>query len=391
MIRLKIKQTRGNIMIKCSMTHLKAMLPLYIKANRPVMVWGGPGEGKSGLVRSVVEQIGADLQDFRLLMRDAVDVHGLPQKNEQGRMSWAYPEEMPLATDKIDKLRVMFLDELPAAATSIQTVAYQMLHERAIDNTPLHENVRFIAAGNREKDGAVFNRMPTPLANRMAHFDVTADTPSWLAWGHKAGIHPFVLAHLENSSGDLRVGDEKEYLTSKTFRSPRTWEYTSDVIHEAMKGVTEVTDEHIDLIGDIAGSFVGVPTAANFTAYLKLGAKLPKTIDILEGKVKIEKYQLHQQFFMSCGLLSHLADERKALELKGINYAKDVMFTKHVDNLFNFVKGGFDAETLASFASRFSDRNWYGFMFNAESQTQAEFVKWLYSGKEGAARLVYAK
>ena len=380
-------------MIKTTMSQLKSILPLYIKANKPVMIWGGPGEGKSGVVRSVVEKMDADIQDFRLLMRDAVDVHGLPKMNAEGRMSWAYPEEMPLATDKIDRMRVVFLDELPAAATSIQTVAYQMLHERAIDNTPLHENVRFIAAGNRERDGAVSNRMPTPLANRMAHFDVQADIGSFLSWGHSNSMHPFVLSHLENSPQDLRVADEKEYTTSKSFRSPRAWEYASDVIREAMKGVDTITDSHISLLGDIVGSFVGTPTAANFTGYLSVGSKLPRPNDIMEGKVNGKKFELHECFFLGCGVLAQLSEERKALEAKGGDqpYYANEKFSVRVDNTLKFVRDSFEAEVLAAFLTRFIGASAYGFTPNKDSEIQREFARWVFSGQEGAARLLYAK
>lgn len=376
--------------VKTTMTNLKKILPLYIKANKPVMIWGGPGEGKSGLIRSVVESVNADLQDFRLLMRDAVDVHGLPM-TENGRMAWAYPKEMPLATDNIDRLRVMFLDELPAAATAVQTVAYQMLHERAIDDQPLHENVRFIAAGNRERDGAVSNRMPTPLANRMAHFDVTADLPSWLSWGHNAGVHPFILAHLENSPQDLRVADEKEYLTQKAFRSPRSWEYASDVVIEVLRGVEDVTDTHMDIITDVVGSFVGEATAANFMGYIKVGSKLPKPNDILSGKVSAKKFELHEQFFITCGLLATLSEARKSIEVGGNkNYQQDSKFTSSVDNMLSFAKESFDAEALAAFANRFIGKDWYGFQFNSESKIQKEFARWLFSAQDGAAKLVFA-
>ncbi len=377
--------------IKTTMSGLKKILPLYIAANKPVMIWGGPGEGKSGVVRSVVEKCDADLQDFRLLMRDAVDIHGLPDKNANGRMTWAYPEEMPLATDKIDRLRVMFLDELPAAPTNVQTVAYQMLHERAIDNTPLHENVRFIAAGNREKDGAVSNRMPTPLANRMAHFDVSADLNSFLEWGHNSGVHPFVLAHLENSPQDLRVADEKEYITSKAFRSPRAWEYTSDVIHEAMKNVTDLQDGDIDLMGDIVGSFVGEATATNFTGYMRVGSKLPRPGDIVTGKAKTKKYELHEQFFISCGVLAYLQEARKELERKGEKaYYQNAQFSKFADNALGFAKDSFDAESLAAFINRFVGKDWYGFNFNPASNIQKEFAHWAFSGQDGAAKLIFA-
>ena len=378
-------------MIKCTMSQLKNLLPLYVRANKPVMIWGGPGEGKSGVVRSAVEKMEYDIQDFRLLMRDAVAVHGLPKMNDQQRMSWALPEEIPLASDDIKKPLVMFLDELPAAPTNVQTVAYQMLHERAIDNVKMHENVRFIAAGNRERDGAVSNRMPTPLANRMAHFDVEADIKSFLDWGHNKGVHPFVLAHLENSPQDLRVSDAKEYTTSKSFRSPRAWEYASDVMHEAMRGVDGINESTIDLLGDVVGSFVGTPTAANFTGYLAVGSKLPRPADILAGKVSGKKFELHEEFFISCGILAMLQEQRKALETKlGAKYYMDETFTKYVDNSFKFVKDSFDAETLAAFVNRFVGRESYAFTFNTESKAQKEWAKWLFSASEGASRLVYA-
>ena len=378
-------------MIKTNFSQLKTLLPLYIRANKPIILWGGPGEGKSGFIRSIVEKMEYDIQDFRLLMRDAVAVHGLPKMNDQQRMSWALPEEIPLASDDIKKPLVMFLDELPAAPTNVQTVAYQMLHERAIDNVPMHENVRFIAAGNRERDGAVSNRMPTPLANRMAHFDVEADIKSFLDWGHNKGVHPFVLAHLENSPQDLRVSDAKEYTTSKSFRSPRAWEYASDVMHEAMRGVDGINESTIELLGDVVGSFVGTPTAANFTGYLAVGSKLPRPADILAGKVSGKKFELHEEFFISCGILAMLQEQRKALETKlGAKYYMDETFTKYVDNSFKFVKDSFDAETLAAFVNRFVGRESYAFTFNTESKAQKEWAKWLFSAQDGASRLVYA-
>lgn len=379
-------------MLKTTMSQLKNMLPLYIQANKPVMIWGGPGEGKSGLVRHVVEKLNADLQDFRLLMRDAVDVHGLPKETADGRMDWSYPVEMPLATDSIDRLRVMFLDELPAAPTNVQTVAYQMLHERAIDNTPLHQNVRFIAAGNRERDGAVSNRMPTPLANRMAHFDVEADVKSWLEWGHGSGQNPFVLAHIENSPQDLRVASEKEYTTCKAFRSPRSWEYTSDTLQVAMKNHTgDITEGDISMMEDIVASFVGGATAANFRGYIEVGAKLPRPQDVLSGSAKAKRYELHEQFFLSCGVLAQLAEQRKQLITKGVDkYEFDPVFSKGVENVLGFVRDSFDAETLASFLSRFVNKDFYGFRLSTQSNVQREWAQQIFSGKEGAARLIFA-
>jgi hypothetical protein len=158
-----------------------------------------------------------------------------------------------------------------------------------------------------------------------------------------------------------------------------------------MRGVDGINESTIDLLGDVVGSFVGTPTAANFTGYLAVGSKLPRPADILAGKVSGKKFELHEEFFISCGILAMLQEQRKALETKlGAKYYMDETFTKYVDNSFKFVKDSFDAETLAAFVNRFVGRESYAFTFNTESKAQKEWAKWLFSASEGASRLVYA-
>ena len=379
-------------MLKINMTQAKKLLPAYIAADKPVMLWGGPGIGKSGLARAVANIMGHELQDFRLLMREAVDVHGLPKDNGNGRMTWVYPEEIALASDDLPEKRIMFLDEINAAPSSVQTVAYQMLHERAIDNKALHKNLRFLAAGNRETDGAVANRMPTPLANRFGHIEVSADSESFVNWGSMNNVHPFVLSHIENSPQDLVVKSSKEYTSQKAFPSPRSWENASTVMRvlEAGRDLSDVGV--IDDLTDVVASFVGEGIAANFRGYVQIGSKLPRTIDVVQGKAKAKKYELHEQYFISCGVLAYLNELRNWLvtHQPETSYAKTEKFSLYVDNTLKFCKDSFDAETLASFIGRFCHKDWYGFQFNPASAIQKEWAAWAFSGKEGAAALVFA-
>tara|TARA_R110000744_G_C19371770_1_gene563225 strand:- start:70269 stop:71408 length:1140 start_codon:yes stop_codon:yes gene_type:complete len=370
-------------MKKITMSQFQKIAPIYIQADKPIMLWGAPGIGKSGVVRGLAESTGSDLLDFRLLMRDAVDIHGLP-KEENGRMSWALPAEVPLATDKVDNQVIMFLDEIVAAPVSTQTVAYQMLHERAIDSVKLNEKVRFIAAGNRETDGAVCNRMPSALANRMAHFDISVDSEAWLSWGAKNGVHPFMLSYVEAKPDNLNQGDKdaKIYTTQKAFGTPRSWENTSCVVTEYMKGVDTITDGDINMIEDIAASFMGSAIATDLRAHMVVGSKLPKPMDILTGKVKNKKFALHEQYFLSCGLLAQLGEIKTKMVNAGQKdtYHLDQKFSGYVDNLLNFAEEGFDVETRSAFVQRFVAPNWYGMQANPKSPVQAKWFKSVFGG-----------
>ena len=54
-----------------------ALLTL-VAARQPVFIWGGPGIGKSAVVRRLADVLGVPLQDVRALLLDPVDLRGLP-------------------------------------------------------------------------------------------------------------------------------------------------------------------------------------------------------------------------------------------------------------------------------------------------------------------------
>jgi len=62
---------------------------------QPVFIWGGPGIGKSAVVRQVAEDLRVPLQDIRALLLDPVDLRGLPFLGADGRSKWATPEFLP--------------------------------------------------------------------------------------------------------------------------------------------------------------------------------------------------------------------------------------------------------------------------------------------------------
>ena len=55
-----------------------AALKTLIEAGQPVFVWGGPGLGKSSIVRKLAAVRETLLQDIRALLLDPVDLRGLP-------------------------------------------------------------------------------------------------------------------------------------------------------------------------------------------------------------------------------------------------------------------------------------------------------------------------
>ena len=166
-------------------------LRVLVSARQPVFVWGGPGIGKSALIRQLAEALKVTLRDVRALLLDPVDLRGLPFLGSDGRSKWATPEFLPQ-----DGAGILFLDELNAAPAMVQASCYQLVLDRKLGEYVLPEGWAIIAAGNRDSDRGVTTRMPTPLRNRFVHLEFEVDIQEWSEWAIQAGIRPEVIAFL---------------------------------------------------------------------------------------------------------------------------------------------------------------------------------------------------
>jgi hypothetical protein len=97
------------------------------------MLHGRPGVGKTELVQTLAERKGASLYDLRLTTIEPQDLRGLPfYDHETGRTVWYRPEDLP---DDPDRPAILFLDELTAAAPTLQPTVYGLLQERRVGAT----------------------------------------------------------------------------------------------------------------------------------------------------------------------------------------------------------------------------------------------------------------
>ena len=233
------------------------------EARQPVFIWGGPGIGKSAVVRQVAAAAGLPLRDVRALLLDPVDLRGLPFLGTDGRAKWAAPDFLPS-----DGCGILFLDELNAAPAMVQAACYQLVLDRSLGEYRLPEGWAIVAAGNREGDRGATTRMPAPLRNRFVHLDFELDGEEWSRWAIKTGIRAEVIAFLRFRPELLSVFDRDAHA----FPSPRSWEFVARMIDcGAGRGV-----EH-----ELFAGAVGAGAATEFSAFLATYRELPNIDAIL--------------------------------------------------------------------------------------------------------------
>ncbi len=212
---------------------LRDALKVCFATKRAAMVWGSPGVGKSAIIAQLAKELGVDLLDFRLVMRDTVDMRGVPFVDKAGRTQWAVPAEFPKEGTK----GIWLLDEANAAHPQVQVVAYQLTHDRAVGDYKVPDGWVIVLAGNKETDGAVVHKMSTALSSRVVHLDLDVDLEDWLTWAKDAKVHDMVRAFVKFRPNLLHSFDPK--LKARSFPCPRTWEIVSDIIKAGPKPSVE--------------------------------------------------------------------------------------------------------------------------------------------------------
>jgi hypothetical protein len=248
--------------------HAKNTVAAYISADIPVMLWGSPGVGKSDMIADIAKARDAYLYDERLSTLESVDLRGTPRAVGD-RVQWARPVLFQALHEAADAGRptILFLDEINAAAPSVQAAAFQLILNRRIGEHVLPDGCAIVAAGNRQSDRASAQRMPSALANRFAHVDLDADADAWRAWAAGAGLSPLVIAFLAFRPALVHVMPDAD---ARAFPTPRAWTQ-----------VAKVADAPADLRPGLVRGLVGEAAAGEFEAFAKVWTRAPSIASIL--------------------------------------------------------------------------------------------------------------
>ena len=263
---------------------MKVVEFVAIKYKRAVMIWGPPGIGKSEGVASMALTHGAALNndryiDIRLSQYDSVDLRGIPSVND-GLITWNVPSTLPFKTNPkfntIKELIFLFLDELNSATPSTLAVCYQLINDRRVGEHELLDNVVIVAAGNRDGDKGVTNRMPLPLANRFTHVEVGLDVDAWTCWAQKKGLPAVGIAYFNWRKDQLMTFDPMSPM--KTFCTPRTAAW-------ALEYMTDTTVPR-DVKDHVMAGTIGDAVNTELWAFADMFNKITPIAEILKNPTK---------------------------------------------------------------------------------------------------------
>jgi hypothetical protein len=192
------------------------------------MLHGRPGIGKTEIVQTLADRIGARLHDLRLTTIEPQDLRGLPWFDMEARRTvWFRPEDLPEG----DAPTILFLDELTAASPLLQPTVYGLLQERRVGRHVLPPNCLIVAAGNTVEDGAIAHEMGTALSDRLIHLNVVAEAGDWLAnFAVPRALDPAVIAFIRTRPDLLDTTEAALRRGEQIACTPRSWARVSALL-----------------------------------------------------------------------------------------------------------------------------------------------------------------
>lgn len=237
---------------------------IYLPANRPVMIWGSPGVGKSAIVADIARALGYRLLYVHGSSMQECDIRGLPKYlvSEDGKnyTTWAASELVLICRAQPT---ILFFDELNRSQITVLNSLLPTIQERLMGMEQLPEHTRIIAACNHSGSGIV--TLPEAMMDRFGHLFVKVDYKEFLKWGSANGLNACVIAHIQMHPDHLFSEERKKGEYGQP--SPRKWEAVGKTTDEFMLNPGEFNTEEI--VASVIGE-VGEAYAHQFVAWMKV-------------------------------------------------------------------------------------------------------------------------
>ena len=204
---------------------------------RPVLLIGPPGVGKTAVMRQIAEEMNINLVSYTITHHTRQSAIGLPfiaRKSYGGEehavTEYTMSEIVASVYDQIERSGIregiLFLDEINCVSETLAPTMLQFLQYKMFGTHKVPEGFVLITAGNPPEYNRSVRDFDIVTLDRVKRIDVTADFPVWKEYAYQNGIHGAVTAYLEiRKEHFCRVVNDPD---GRHFVTPRAWEDLSD-------------------------------------------------------------------------------------------------------------------------------------------------------------------
>ena len=240
---------------------------------RPILLMGPPGIGKTQIMQQIAEETGVGLVSYTLTHHTRQSALGLPFIDKvmlggEERTVTAYTMSEIIASVYREMERtgvkegILFLDEINCISETLTPMMLQFLQCKTFGNQQLPAGWVVVAAGNPPEYNKSVREFDVVTLDRVKKIDIEEDFGVWKEYAYRRGIHGAILSYLE-------IRREHFYRVEATadglqFVTARGWEDLSELMQ-----VYESLGIPVDR--QVVEQYLQLPqVASDFANYLQL-------------------------------------------------------------------------------------------------------------------------
>ena len=235
-----------------------------VEKQRPVLLMGPPGIGKTAIMEQIAEELNINLVSYTITHHTRQSAIGLPyiSKKKYGEEEYSVTEytmsEIIAAIyDQIEKSGVnegiLFLDEINCVSETLAPTMLQFLQYKTFGSHRVPEGFVIVTAGNPPEYNKSVRDFDIVTLDRVKRIDITEDYSVWKEYAYKMDVSGAILAYLEIKKENFY--SVKAGLEGKHFVTARGWEDLSRI-------VKVYEDMGLPVTRDLVGQYIGDPEIA---------------------------------------------------------------------------------------------------------------------------------
>ena len=206
---------------------------------RPVLLIGAPGIGKTAIMEQVAGELGIGLVSYSMTHHTRQSALGLPfiaHKNYEGVEYDASEYTMSEIIASIYELMdttgvregILFLDEINCVSETLAPSMLQFLQFKTFGTHRVPDGWIIVTAGNPPEYNKSVREFDIVTLDRVKRIEVEPDFDVWKDYAYKIGVHEAIMSFLELKKD--RFYQVEKTLSGKNFVTARGWVDLSDML-----------------------------------------------------------------------------------------------------------------------------------------------------------------
>ena len=200
---------------------------------RPICLMGPAGVGKTEIVRQVAQEMDLAFLSYSITHHTRQSVIGLPRLVEgtvEGRRvsmtEYTMSEIIAQVYETMERTGkregILFLDEFNCVSESLRPILLQLLQDKSFGPHPIPDGWMLVVAGNPTEYNRSAADIDPVTADRLRLVHIRPDYAAWRAYAQGRGVHPAILAYLDDNRDHFYVYQDTDSGTALV--TARAWE-----------------------------------------------------------------------------------------------------------------------------------------------------------------------